>query len=183
MQQQRTLQMQERLIDAALETAQEHGIAALTLGAVAKHAGVSKGGLLHHFPSKDALIEAMLRHLFKVFATRVAEYAEAEQDERGRWLRAYVRATFEDNPLPLDVSVMLLSAIAGTPTLRALMQQDFAYWQQRLLSDGVPAARAIVIQQATDACWMERLLGTAPDPVLQQRVMQELLDLTREEAL
>lgn len=37
------------------------GIAALSLNAVAREAGVSKGGLLHHFPNKQALIFALVR--------------------------------------------------------------------------------------------------------------------------
>ncbi|MDQ0063824.1 AcrR family transcriptional regulator [Paenibacillus harenae] len=36
------------------------GAEKLTLEAVAKEAGISKGGLLHHFPNKQALINAMV---------------------------------------------------------------------------------------------------------------------------
>ena len=36
------------------------GVAKLTLEAVAKEAGVSKGGLLYHFSNKEALIEGMI---------------------------------------------------------------------------------------------------------------------------
>ena len=49
----------ERLLTAAVSALQRQGVGALTLDAVAREAGVSKGGLLHHFPSKDALSEAL----------------------------------------------------------------------------------------------------------------------------
>lgn len=52
-----------RLLDVAAQTLRDQGMAGLTLDAVAKEAGVGKGGLLHHFPSKDALVEAVLRRL------------------------------------------------------------------------------------------------------------------------
>ena len=39
------------------------GERAATLDAVAKKAGVSKGGLLYHFPNKEALIEVLLDRL------------------------------------------------------------------------------------------------------------------------
>ena len=51
---------QQRLLDVAGELVTESGVMALTLEAVAKRAGVSKGGLLHHFPTKDALLIAVL---------------------------------------------------------------------------------------------------------------------------
>ena len=38
------------------------GVSAMTLEAVAREAGLSKGGLLYHFASKDELIAAMLQH-------------------------------------------------------------------------------------------------------------------------
>ncbi len=52
-----------RLLDAAAQTLRDQAMAGPTLAAVAKEAGVGKGGLLHHFPSKDALVKAVLRRL------------------------------------------------------------------------------------------------------------------------
>jgi AcrR family transcriptional regulator len=48
------------MLDAAEAVVVRQGIANLTLEAVAAEAGMSKGGLLHHFPSKDRLVEAMV---------------------------------------------------------------------------------------------------------------------------
>ena len=50
----------DRMLDAAEVVVVRQGIANLTLEAVAAEAGLSKGGLLHHFPNKDRLIEAMV---------------------------------------------------------------------------------------------------------------------------
>ena len=50
----------ESLLEAAHGWVLENGTAGFTLDAVAQRAGVSKGGLLYHFASKDALLEAML---------------------------------------------------------------------------------------------------------------------------
>lgn len=50
----------ERLVD-------RHGAARLVLSAVAEDAGVSKGGLLYHFGTKDELIAAMLDWRFARF--------------------------------------------------------------------------------------------------------------------
>ena len=52
----------ETLFRAALRVALEQGFGHVTLALVAERAGVSKGGLLYHFPTKRKLIEAMLSH-------------------------------------------------------------------------------------------------------------------------
>lgn len=53
----------ERLLNAFEELLIDGGERSATLGAVAAAAGVSKGGLLYHFASKDALVEAQLARL------------------------------------------------------------------------------------------------------------------------
>ncbi|WP_274631085.1 TetR/AcrR family transcriptional regulator [Arvimicrobium flavum] len=58
----RRTDMKERLFDAAICVALENGFGKVTLDAVARQAGVSKGGLLHHFATKKDLIRAMLEH-------------------------------------------------------------------------------------------------------------------------
>lgn len=170
-----------RLIEAAMQLLQRQGAANLTLDAVAKEAGVSKGGLLHHFPSKQALSEAMLLLLFAEFEERVEYFLEREPATAGRLLRAYVRATFaeepEHSPLPLEVGVALLSAMAEQTALRVIILKDSTEWQRRLLDDGLPAARAMVVRQAADAYWTERLFGVATEPVLRDALVAELLEL------
>lgn len=47
----RSSDTKQRILDAAAEIARELGPGHLSLEAVATRAGVSKGGLLYHFPS------------------------------------------------------------------------------------------------------------------------------------
>lgn len=169
----------EQLIAAAIHTLQAHSITSFTLDAVAKQANISKGGLLHHFPTKEALIAAILRHLFAVFEARVYNLYEQEPTVPGRWLRAYVRASFDDEPLPLELIGLITLMIAENEELLALVQADAAHWRERLLNDGLPAARATVIRMAADAYWTERLTATnAHDEPLRRAVLDELLRLT-----
>ena len=50
--------VRRNLLDCAAKLAAEQGVAALSVQAVADAAGVTKGGLFHHFPSKQVLLEA-----------------------------------------------------------------------------------------------------------------------------
>ena len=53
----------EKILDAAAELVAEIGAGRLTLEAVAEKAGLSKGGLLYNFPTKDALLQAMIQRM------------------------------------------------------------------------------------------------------------------------
>jgi AcrR family transcriptional regulator len=53
----------EKILDAAAELVAEIGAGRLTLDAVAERAGLSKGGLLYNFPTKDALLQAMIQRM------------------------------------------------------------------------------------------------------------------------
>jgi AcrR family transcriptional regulator len=53
---QQSQHVREEILDATEAVIGREGVAGLTLDAVAAECDVSKGGLLHHFPSKDALV-------------------------------------------------------------------------------------------------------------------------------
>lgn len=57
------LLIRQQLLAVAARLAAERGVGAVTLDAVAAASGVSKGGLLHHFPTKASLLEGMLDSL------------------------------------------------------------------------------------------------------------------------
>lgn len=55
--------MRQRLLDATVELVAERGYAATTTVQVAERAGVSRGALLHHFPSKNDLVIAAVEQV------------------------------------------------------------------------------------------------------------------------
>jgi len=56
----RGLARQDQILDAAFEMFATDGVRATSIVAVARRAGLSEAGLLHHFRSKDALLLAVL---------------------------------------------------------------------------------------------------------------------------
>lgn len=51
----------EQIVTAALEEFAEHGFHNSSLASVAERVGLSRQGLLHHFPTKEALLVSVLR--------------------------------------------------------------------------------------------------------------------------
>ena len=56
----RGLVRQDRILDAAYELFSNDGVRTTTIATIAEQVGLSEAGLLHHFPSKDALLLAVL---------------------------------------------------------------------------------------------------------------------------
>ena len=63
----------DRILDALEMLLLDEGSTKVTLESVAASAGVSKGGLLYHFNTKDAMIAAMVRRLGERSDTQRAE--------------------------------------------------------------------------------------------------------------
>ncbi|MBB5955954.1 AcrR family transcriptional regulator [Saccharothrix tamanrassetensis] len=78
----RTAATKQKLFDAALKLVGERGAAGVTVDEIAAEAGVAKGTVYYNFASKDALVDALLRHGVELLAARlrVAE-GEAETEQ------------------------------------------------------------------------------------------------------
>ena len=87
------------ILHATSEIVSHDGVASLTLDAVAHRAGISKGGLLYHFPSKGALLSALILHQLDEFEADLERRAAVLPDGPGRWLCAYVEATFDPSQM------------------------------------------------------------------------------------
>jgi AcrR family transcriptional regulator len=82
----------ERILDAYEEILTNDGPGVVTLESVAARAGVSKGGLLYHFGSKDALVNGLLERL-----TRLAdEDMERAQQAPEGVVKYYLRTAITD---------------------------------------------------------------------------------------
>jgi AcrR family transcriptional regulator len=83
----RTATSRARILDAAVACLVESGYAGATTLRIQARAGVSRGRLLHHFPSRDQLLVAASRHLATERLRRTGERIEslaAGSDGTGR---------------------------------------------------------------------------------------------------
>ena len=111
-----------RILDAAQQVVLRDGVGHLTLEAAADQAGLSKGGVLYHFPTRDALVAAMVARIIEQFEDDIAAYLPApgtpEHGRPGAFARAYVRATMAPSPEGEErLGAALLAAAAAEPEL------------------------------------------------------------------
>ncbi len=154
----------------------------LTLEAVAKAATVSKGGLLHHFPTKEALFHGLLdraEHAWDVCLA--AELAKESNDRLGYWCRAYIHARFNQSPLDIQLLHAMRQVVTIYPRLFDYWREQYVQAAPTPVDDGLSLGRALTIQLACDGLWFSELIGlpTMP-PTSQQTLYNELLRLTNE---
>ena len=173
----------EKILQAAAQVVMDQGVEALTLNAVAQQAEVSKGGLLYHFPNKNALIVNLGEQLLQNFEAALQN--EFEQDDApgtpGQWLRAYVRSTERMSKESLALFARLSSILVEMPP--ELLQSVEAYEQrfhQCLEADGIDPVQARIIQLAIDGLWFSEVFQMAvPNEERRTQVVKALLNMIR----
>ena len=174
-----------RILDAAEQVVLRDGVGHLTLDAAAHEAGLSKGGVLYHFPTRDSLVAAMVTRIIEQFEEDIASYlpeaGTPEASAPGAFARAYVRSTLEPAaPGEERLGAALLAAAAAEPDLLVPLQEAADGWQARLVDDGLDPAFATVIRLACDGLWLCDLFGLAsPRAELRAQVGAAFEQMTR----
>jgi AcrR family transcriptional regulator len=153
----------------------------LTLENVAAEAGLSKGGLLYHFPNKEALIEALFMHHNQLFEERVELLAAAEDEPLGAWLRAYAKALIEQIADPSNASLYasLFAAEEQYVGAHSLMNGKWFQWERRAKNSGLDPGRAELVRLAVDGLWFAQMHNYAPpDPARREQIEEMILQMT-----
>ena len=171
-----------RILDAAEEIVLRDGVARLTLDAAAAEAGLSKGGVLYHFPTRDTLVAGMVDKIIEEFE-RDIDSQLTDAGEPGSYTRAYVRATMAPNAPRPDredrLGAALIAAAAARPALLTPLQEAADRWQARIEDDGLEPTVATLVRLACDGLWLCDLFGLArPSAVLRGTLGAELERLT-----
>ena len=166
-----------QIIDAAITLIAQHG-SGVAVADIAREAGVSKGGLLYHFASKDALLEAVARALFDDFRNAVYD-AAAGDDAAGSLTRAYIRVSFADGTDPEHMRKMIAVAaqLMNIDALQQLGDADGVRWRDELMADGLDPATVRLVIAATDGVSSAPLWGTLLNSHDQRALEAQLLSL------
>jgi len=170
----------EALLEAALDLVRAGG--SLSMDSAARAGGVSKPGLMYHFPTKQALLEALIDHLIDGYERDLEgllpKGLDASPEDR---IGAYLiwATTYTHDAADL---VML-----ADPKLRLPMSdrwaERFRPWAE--LPAGMPAARRArlnAIRLMADGCWYSEATGVLPlSAEDRQAVLTEALQLLKRE--
>lgn len=147
----------DRVLDAYETLLVEGAGATVTLDAVAEAGAVSKGGLLYHFPSKDALVDGLADRLRSRAAEDVERLRAAPEGPVAYW----VRTANEDVAAGLSRTYQALLGLAGTgqPSARRAIADVERGWSaalEELIADPVVAR---LVRLVGDGLYLEGLTG------------------------
>lgn len=161
-QDERRAQTKAALLDATANVVRSDGVTKLTLDRVAEAAGVSKGGLLYHYPTKKALIAATLDRTLQRTGQRLDDLSEANGRPIGGFAKAYLDYVRSGEPDALDSPTGIFASAALDDGDLAPARLQFEEWQDRLLDDGLDQTLALLVRVVGDGLWLIDLFGLAP---------------------
>ncbi|MFO0665768.1 MAG: TetR/AcrR family transcriptional regulator [Polyangiaceae bacterium] len=170
--------LRQRALAAALLIATRDGAGALSLDAVAKEAEISKGGLTHHFPSKDALVLALVEKLVFEFEGMVLARAAADKEPVGRFTRAFVEAM--ESPEIAGLGRALIAVVALKSSLVEPLRQSQQRCQKHMENDGIDPVTIVHCGLYADAVWFRAIFDFPPLPkAAVAAVRKSLMEATR----
>lgn len=148
------------LLDAAERVVARDGARKLTIDAVVRESGFSKGGVLYNFPSKLDLIKGMVARMVARFTAR-HETAIAEAEAGGAPpLKAMVHALIcEEKEMDREVSMGLLAALAENPELIDPIRDAIAKMRADILARAADPELANIVLLAADGLHFSDILG------------------------
>ncbi|MBI1686923.1 TetR/AcrR family transcriptional regulator [Caulobacter hibisci] len=172
-------QVRRALLEAAVALAEEQGLGGITVQAVADRAGVTKGGLFHHFANKQALIDAVFDFMLEQM-DEALDRLMADDVGEGCFTRAYVVSTFECCDMALSGQALSISMVTDPALRRRWRDWIDARLVRHAETDADPGLH--VVRLAADGYWFARVLhdgdpGTEAPEALQAR----LIAMTRED--
>ncbi|WP_340620108.1 TetR/AcrR family transcriptional regulator [Xenorhabdus siamensis] len=148
----------EVLLDAAEQIVTTHGAAALTIDAVAKSVGITKGGVQYSFNTKDALIDAMFERWELSYQEQFCTIAGEDPDPLTA-VRAHVEASRHSDEVSSAKAAGLLAALLQTPEH---LESSRAWYSQRIAgldTTTEEGRRARLAFLATEGAFVLRFFG------------------------
>lgn len=151
------------ILDAAERVAQRDGVGRVTLDAVASEAGLSKSGLIHHYPSKDALIGAMVLRMIDAWSNACDGSIARRAGEPAGAARGLIEACFEcphseERVPPSDEDdtrrgCVVIAALVHDAKHIEPVRKVHRRIDAKLAADRLPSGLADVVHLALNGMW------------------------------
>lgn len=172
--------MRKKILEAAIEAIIAEGVDGLTLDEVARRAEVSKGGLLHHYSSKQALQLALYDHLLSDLEQSISELIDQNPHTLARFSLAYFDAVCNPSAPDYDRRRGVFFALFA---VQPELAEKWANWlEERMVEHAATDdhAMARVLRLAADGLWASNMIdGPDSEPQNREAVTQFLKNLFR----
>ena len=149
----------DHILDALEQLLITGGERAATVEAVAVAAGVSKGGLLYHFGSKDKLVAGLISRLLALADADAALMAAAPQGPAAYYVAT---STYQGSALDRTLVAMTRLVQDSNPAARDAMERIQQVWHRLILAEVGDAAIARAIVLLGDGLYYNAALAGIP---------------------
>lgn len=164
------------ILDAAIAVIEAEGITAVTFDSVATASGITRGGVIYHFPSRDELIGAIHQHLANLWEQQLEAECDkpAAESSEGERLIAYIRTAA--TPATRAQVHMILDSYN---TAHYQMWSDVLdRWAPHPSSPDESSSRRSLALLAADGLWLNDLVGSVPiAPNERMSMAEDIIDL------
>ncbi|WP_156034180.1 TetR family transcriptional regulator [Bosea sp. 117] len=151
------------VIQAALAIISRNGPGALTLDAIARECGISKGGLMHQFRTKREVLKALLEHQCEHFEDFSRRYLEEHASESAQpHLAAEVATMREALSESHSLAYAILGVVAQDPGLLGTTREDDEAKVQAIRAEASDPELALLRWVAARGLLFSGLLGLCP---------------------
>lgn len=167
------------ILDAATCVVQRSGVTAVTFDSVAAEAGLTRGGIMYHFPSREELLTALHEHQAAAWEAVLVRSAgkSAEESSVDERLAAYVRVCAES---ATRAELQFLLEAVSTPEHMSPWTAVLDRWTPSIDPDSIDptdqeAVSRLVARLAADGLWMHEALSNQPLPPAVRTAIAELI--------
>lgn len=170
-----------RILISALELARDEGFDHLTFEALAERAGLTRGGVVYHFRTRDALIEGVATLLLTRWQEAALEalgkpLTEATSAER---VAALARSVIEGAILPGELDFML----SGRPEAQRLVAAWDDFYDQWVGDPATLTPTQRVALLAAEGYWSHTAAGAEARSLGDPDTLELIVDLAAGHAL
>lgn len=170
----------EKIFKAAMQLAARDGLLTLTLDKVAEESGLSKGGVMHHFATKEALLSGVIMHFTDQVEREMTRLVADDPNPSYRWARAMLRmmTSSDDTSTELmqsrqTMERFMLSVMAATVHNPEIVKPIQAIGQRlrgRLTSVPEEGLEQLIMWLAMDGLFLWQFVGmlSQDDPLIDQ---------------
>jgi AcrR family transcriptional regulator len=168
-------------IQAALTIIARDGPGQLTFDAMSRESGISKGGLMHQFPNKPAVLKALLQHQIEHYEAFFRDYLAKVGDSRAEpSLSAQLAVMREHVKNPDGASLGIVAAVAEDPSLLSIVRETDAAVIKAIKSQAEDPELSLLRWSAARGLVVMTLFGQCPfSDKERDRLFERLLDEKR----
>ncbi|CAJ0808429.1 hypothetical protein LMG19083_04705 [Ralstonia psammae] len=150
-------------IQAALTIVSRDGPKQLTFEAMARESGISKGGLMHQFPNKGAVLKALLDHQIEHFERFSGAYLASAGDSLAEPTLAAQLATLREAvTTPAAITAAILAVLAEDPNLLAASRASSVEKVRSIAAEAADADLSLLRWSAAQGLVLSALFGLCP---------------------